>query len=1177
MPTDTLTPHEFVSNWRDRKLTERESSQTHFAQLCKLLGVAAPYDNPADDNDYRFDAITATGGSHAYAAAKSGRAPKKPKSRGSETSPLFTSELENPRTESVGLPLSNTDTPQLELPRIISAKGRGFADVWKRGCFCWEYKRQGHADRNAAYEQLKQYRDSLENPPLLIVCDIDCFDIYTNFTGYPTEHHHFTLEDLANPSEEWTTQRGIAPINVLRKIFDPVEIAAFFKPKKSVNAITEERASEIAKLADQIRDRKAKDGSKPDPYDVAHFLMQIIFAFYAEDAGLLHPGLVTELVQNNAAKPDRFTAQIRQLFEKMEKGGDFGPYPVDHFNGGLFKDVAKQRIPQLASPEIGKLAIIAKDDWTAIEPSILGTLFERALNPDKRAQIGAHYTSRDDIMLIVGPVVMDPLRREWEQTKARINDLLLKRAKAKGPEQHKRLQQEIERDLRTFHDRLCSVSILDPACGSGNFLYVTIQCLLDLEREAIAFASIDIKSDGPGMKLEPRVKPTQLHGIEINELAAELARISIWIGYLKWMRENGLMKSERPILDALDTIETRDAILDRTDPAKPIPAKWPKSDFIVGNPPFLGTKMLRGGLGDEYVKALFGTFKDRIPGFSDLCCYWFELARDAITRKPDTRVGLLATQAIRNGEARTVLERIKETGDIFMAWSDRAWLLDGAAVRIAVVGFDSGRQTDRTLDGRPEDNINADLTSGTNVGDSRRLPENVSIGFVADVKSGAFDVDWLHAARWLALPNPNRRPNSDVLLPWFNGLDITRRNRAMWIVDFGNDMPQTDASQYEQPFGHVVTHVKPERSKVKRDKYRNKWWIHAEPCENMRRATRALPRYIGTPVLTKHRLFAWLDADSLPDHQLVVFARADDYFFGVLHSTVHEVWSLKQGTQQEDRPRYTPTSTFETFPLPWPPGKEPTDPKVKHHALWNAIGDAAKQLNDLREAWLNPPEWIAQIEKQVAIKYREELAAVPDDVRPLVRRSAVMAEAAKHKDLKLRTLTNLYNQRPAWLRIAHEKLDRTVLAAYKAVDPSGGWDSEWAAAYEPFGAGEITIRTKGTKTNPADSPEAVAAKNAAIAKREAIDAKILAALLRLNHERAAAIPSKPKAQGSTAPKSKSRRAKPSNAPKQVKSAKPPKPAKTKTSPRLAKAAKSAMKPQPSKPTTTKGPRASRAK
>lgn len=1136
MPPDTLTPHQFVNNWRNRKLTERESSQAHFIELCRLLGVPAPYQNRALDNDYRFDAITATGGSHAYTAARSGRSSKKAP-RAPETSPLF-DEPENPRTESVGLPQS--DAAQPELPRITSAsKGHGFADVWKRGCFCWEYKRQGHADRHAAYEQLKQYRDSLENPPLLIVCDIDCFDIYTNFTGYPTEHHHITLEDLANPSEEWHTHRAISPINLLRKIFDPVEIAAYFKPKKSVNAITEDRAAEIADLADQIRERKDKDGNKPDPYDVAHFLMQIIFAFYAEDAGLLREGLVTELVQATAATPERFTSQIRDLFEQMERGGDFGPYPVDHFNGGLFKGVSKQRIPQLASPEIGKLAIIAKDDWTAIEPSILGTLFERALNPDKRAQIGAHYTSRDDIMLIVGPVVIDPLRREWQQTQARVNDLLLKRAKPKGPEAAKKIQQEIERDLRTFHDRLCSVTILDPACGSGNFLYVTIQCLLDLEREVIAFASIDKNSGGPGLHIKQRVRPTQLHGIELNDLAAELARISIWIGYLKWMRENGQMRAERPILDALDTIKQRDAILDQSDPKKPKPAEWPKTDFIVGNPPFLGSKLFRAwGMKDEYLKDLFKVYDD-LPGTIDLCCYWFELARRAIERNPATRCGLLATQGIRGGDNRTVLERIKETGDIFMAWADREWTLDGAAVQVSMVGFDAGTELNRRIgmlrDGKsilvPASQINADLSTGTNVVAARPLSENHGMAFMGDTKGGSFDIAWSAAAHLLASVNASRVSNSAVVVPWFNGVDITRRARSNWIIDFGTVADRADAARFEAPFAHIEHHVQPERRDNRREAYRSRWWLHVEPRPAMWKAIRSLSRYVATPTLTKHRLFAFLDRPSVPDHQLIVFARSDDYFFGFLHSSIHEIWARGTGTQLREAEsgfRYTPTSTFETFPLPWSPGKEPTDPKAKHHTLWKAIGDAAKQLNDLREAWLNPPEWIAAVEKQVDIKYREELAAVPDDVRPLVRRSAVMAEAANHKDLKLRTLTNLYNQRPAWLRIAHEKLDRAVLAAYQAVDPSGNWDPEWASTYEPYGAGEITIRAKGTKAAPADPPDIVAKKQAAIAKREIVDAKILAALLRLNHERAGATPPKVKKPQSVASATKATKTRPAS-------------------------------------------------
>ena len=557
---------------------------------------------------------------------------------------------------------------------------------------------------------------------------------------------------------------------------------------------------------------------------------------------------------------------------------------------------------------------------------------------------------------------------------------------------------------------------------------------------------------------------------------------------------------KRPILDALDTIECRDAILKCDNDGKPTAnaADWPEADFIIGNPPFLGTKMLRGALGDDYVESLFEAYRDRIPGFSDFVCYWFELARSALERRPATRAGLLATQAIRNTESRTVLERIKQTGDIFMAWSDRRWVLDGAAVHVSMIGFDGGSESDRVFDGVTIDDINANLTIGADLGEALPLSENADIGFVADVKSGSFDIAWNKASFWLPMPNPHNKSNANVLIPWFNGSDITKRNRGMWIIDFGNDMSQQEAALYEQPFAYVHEHVKPGRDRVKRAKYRTKWWIHAEPCDNMRKAIGPLRRFVATPVLTKHRLFVRVTDRSLPDHQVVVFARSDDYFFGVLHSCAHELWARRVGTQlreAESGSRYTPTTCFESFPLPWTPGEEPAKPNSKHHALWKAISAAAAELDTLRENWLNPPEWVAEVERLVDIKHRDEIDAVPEDVRPLVRRSAIMAEAAVDARLKKRTLTNLYNERPAWLRLAHEKLDRAVLIAYAAIDPEGDWDPDWAQAYEPFGAGSITIKRAG---RGADNAETIGKKQAAIQAREPIDQRILANLLRLN-------------------------------------------------------------------------------
>jgi type II restriction/modification system DNA methylase subunit YeeA len=326
-----------------------------------------------------------------------------------------------------------------------------------------------------------------------------------------------------------------------------------------------------------------------------------------------------------------------------------------------------------------------------------------------------------------------------------------------------------------------------------------------------------------------------------------------------------------------------------------------------------------------------------------------------------------------------------------MAWADRAWVLEGAAVRISIIGFDDGTEVSRTLDGHAVTAINADLTGALDITVAKRLPENRGIAFMGDIKGGAFDVQDDLARSWLAMPpNPNGRPNKDVVRPWVNGLDVTRRARRMWIIDFGVSMSEGDASLYQAPFEHVLRHVKPERDANRRERRRKLWWIHAETHPAMRDALSVLSRYIATPTVARHRIFIWLPADVLADHQLIVFAREDDYFFGVLHAKPHELWALRMGTWLGvgNDPRYTPTTTFETFPFPWPPGCEPAgDPRVE------AIAQAARELVEQRDRWLNP-------------------------------------EGTGEAELKRRTLTNLYNERPTWLDLAHRRLDRAVLDAY---------------------------------------------------------------------------------------------------------------------------------------------------
>ncbi len=1063
MSPASTTPENFVKRWARRSISERAGSQSHFNDLCDMLGVPKPTDNPATDSDYCFEAQTDVSAAAVYS------------------------------TQAVdGLPIY----------QVRASSGGGFADVWMRDHFCWEYKRPDKCKTlDAALVQLKIYKDSLGNPPLLVVCDNNRFEIHTNFTGYPPTTYRFNITDLTVPSDDWKRRHpAIAPLAILRKVFGDPD---WFRPAKTTAAITEERATDIGQLAIALRD------AGNDPHAVAHFLMQIVFCFFAEDIGLLPRDLFTDLIQKSLDDAANFPIKARRLFIAMESGGSFGSDTIEWFNGGLFSDVESDPIINIASAWLGKLLLVARADWDTVEPAILGTLFERSLDPDKRSQIGAHYTSRDDIMLIVEPVVMQPLRQQWVKIQNGVREWLGQRAQKTTERAKKNVNDKIEKALLDFVDHLGTIRILDPACGSGNFLYVAIQQLLALEHEVRAFgARTEI-----GVTFTSRVYPGQLHGIEINDYAAELARVSIWIGYLQWLYANADRTNRRPILVPLDTIECRDAILNWEDAGgSAIPrykesavcagaADWPETEFIIGNPPFLGTKLLRRGLGDNYVDTLFRTFRDRIPGFSDLCCYWLEIAREHITER-QARVGLLATQGVRGRENRKVLERIQRSGNIIFAISDREWVLDGANVHISMIGFDDGQETSRELDGEPVSLINPSLTAGLDIGLAVKLQQNQSIGFVADVKAGAFDISWDTAAGFLRAPNPNGRSNLDVLHPWINGRDITSRHRGYWIIDFGYDRSLEDSAVFELPFGFVERNVYPKRSKVKRKRYREYWWLHAEPCERMRQALRPLSRALVTPTLTKHRLFAWIDTVTLPDHQVIAFAVQSDYFLGVLHSAVHECWARAVGTQLrevESGFRYTPTTCFETFPLPWPPGTEPRD--NEHYV---AISEAAKELNELRENWLNPRQWIEAVE--LAVDSFEDFSEVPEQARPLLRQSAIMARAAKDPNLKKRTLTNLYNERPAWLKLAHKKLDEAVIRAYAEVDPDGAWDPAWTEAYEPYGAGEIVIvRKKDVKGKraKADPVNIVAAKEVAIEKREEIDEKILANLLRMNLQRAA--------------------------------------------------------------------------
>ena len=931
-----MTPGEFIAKWRASELKESSASQEHFIDLCRLLGEPTPADADPKGERYCFE-------------------------RGARK----------------------------------DSGGDGWADVWKRGCFAWEYKGR-HADLDAAFDQLRQYALALENPPLLIVSDMVRFRIRTNWTNCVSVTHEFTLDKLADGAMRDRLKWAMSNPERLR-------------PGETRQAVTERAAATFAELAQGLRDRDH------DPQVVAHFVNRLVFCMFAEDVGLLPDHMFTRMLEQARRRPDEFAELARDLFGAMSIGGRIGFEPVAWFNGGLFDD--DMALP-LDRDSIETALRAAALDWSEIDPSILGTLFERGLDPDKRSQLGAHYTDRDKIMAIIDPVIVRPLLSEWEAAKTEIVTMVERAAAAASPAARTRTWRRAEQALETFLGRLRKFTVLDPACGSGNFLYLALHALKDIEHR------VQLEAETLGLQRGfPEVSPANVKGIEINAYAAELARVSVWIGEIQWMRRNGFSHSTDPILDPLDAIECRDAIL-ATDGSEP---EWPEVNAVVGNPPFLGGKLLIEGLGEEYVSRLFETWEDRVPREADLVCYWFVKAGEQIAAGKATHVGLVATNSIRGGANRRALQAAIAGHPIFDAWADEPWVIDGAAVRVSLVcfsGADDACRPEMRMDGDPVDAIHSDLTAscggaGIDLTEARGIPENTGVAFMGDTKGGPFDIPGDLTREWLSLPaNPNGRPNADVLKPWVNGMDLTRRPAGKWIVDFGWEMTEADAALYEAPFSHVREHVWPMRQRNRREAYRVNWWRHVEPRQGMWQALEGKSRCIVTPTVSKHRLFAWFDTSVCPDHQLIVIARDDDVTFGILHSRFHEAWSLRLGTSLEDRPRYTPTTTFETFPFP--EGLSPDIPAADyaddHRAV--AISAAARRLVELRNRWLNPPEWVEWVE--------EPVPGFP--TRPVAR------DEAAAKELKARTLTNLYNARPQWLADTHVALDAAVATAY-------GWDA----------------------------------------------------------------------------------------------------------------------------------------
>ena len=538
-----MTPAEFIKKWKPVALTERAAAHTHFLDLCKLFEHEDPVSADPTGDWFTFEkGATKTGG------------------------------------------------------------GEGFADVWKKNFFAWEYKKKKR-DLNAAMDQLVRYAAALENPPLQVVCDTDRFIIRTAWTNTVPKQYEIELDDLAFPEKR----------EILWAVFhDPERL----RPKETRAGVTKEAADKFSTIALRLQGRGT-------PEEVAHFVNQLVFCFFANSVKLLPEGFFPKLLKRAGQRPDRAQEYFNSLFDAMEHGGEFDLTDIAHFNGGLFDG---RRAIRLDDGDIGLLVAAGSLDWSLIDPTIFGTLFERFLDPDKRAQIGAHYTDPEKIMMIVEPVLLRPLRAEWEVVKVGIRKIAEEANALPQTQFSKAGARSFDRQITTirakaevirdqFIERLRKITILDPASGSGNFLYLALQGVKDIELKA----NLECEALGLAPRV-PVIGPEIVHGIEINPLAAELARTTIWIGDIQWRLRNGIYARPDPILRKLESIECRDALITKHDDGSFVEADWPAAEFIIGNPPFLGDKFMRESLGADYTETLREIYFGRVPGGADLVC-----------------------------------------------------------------------------------------------------------------------------------------------------------------------------------------------------------------------------------------------------------------------------------------------------------------------------------------------------------------------------------------------------------------------------------------------------------------------------------------------------------------------------------------------------------------------------
>lgn len=845
---------------------------------------------------------------------------------------------------------------------------RGRVDLYKKGCFVLEAKqgadavepteaealtgktlrrKLGTARRGTrgwtvamqgAKAQAVRYARALPAdegwPPFLLVVDVGfCIDVYADFSRQGKVYAPFPdpstyrilLEDL---DREDIRDR-------LRRVWtDPASL----DPTRRSAKVTRALAEQLARLAASL------EAAGHPPERVAQFVTRALFSMFAEDVGLLPADSFSGLLRSYRDALDLVPDALENLWHTMDSGG-FSPgvkARLPAFNGRLFKDAEALPVTQA---QLDLLIQAADADWQDVEPAIFGTLLERALDPAERHMLGAHFTPRAYVERLVLPTLVEPLRAEFDAAQAAATNLLHEAEEATDPKKQRALEREAADQLQAFHHRLCRLRVLDPACGSGNFLYVALEHLKRLEGEVLN--AMEGYTDRQGllgtaagvfdMTEGLTVTPRQFLGLEINPRAATIAEVVLWIGHLQWHRRthDGLDDLAPPILRDFGNIRHQDAVLAWTD-GEAKKAEWPEAEFIVGNPPFLGGKDMRAALGDDYTETLRRVYGAEVPDSADLVMYWWHRAAECVRRGTAERFGLITTNSVRQTFNRRVPAAhldAKEPLRLVYAVPDHPWVDDagGADVRVAMTVGAAGAgpgtlarvveekegdlAREVTLEER-QGTIRADLTIGADIAGTVALRANEGISNRGFELGGSGFIVEPAVAEELGL---GRIEGLEAYIrPYRNGRDLTAIPRGVLVIDlYGLDAGDV-RRRFPEVYQHLFDNVRPDRQSNRSATLRKHWWLHRRLREDLRDALRGLPRYIATVETAKHRFFQFLDTEILPDNMLVVIASDDPYHLGVLSSRFHVAWALAAGGRLGvgNDPRYNKTRCFETFPFP---------------------------------------------------------------------------------------------------------------------------------------------------------------------------------------------------------------------------------------------------------------------